>query len=134
MPRKSVLVSENDELKSQVEKLKEENLNLKSRMELLDSEKTWLHKQIETLQEALVAKTSPDAYMEMRAARAAAEETPTTAEEMKEYFKEMELLKEYSIEVEKPTFNTDGDILEQLWEMAGVPDVAGHSIHNNNES
>lgn len=98
--------------------------------ELYEEMITNLNKQVERLQEALVASVAPRAYDQIQMDKA-----DTTEPDPKRAIKEEEdrVLKEYMEAVEGPTFKDADDLVSSLGALIGV-NPGRDSLHSNSES
>jgi hypothetical protein len=89
-----------------------------------------LNKQVERLQEALVASVAPRAYDQIQM-----DKVDTTDPDPKRAIKEEEdrVLKEYMEAVEGPTFKDADDLVSSLGALIGV-NPGRDSLHSNSES
>jgi predicted metal-dependent phosphoesterase TrpH len=103
--------------------------------ELLQEANDKLHKQIDRLQEALVAATAPKAYESMMRDKDEGLALQPTAEQLKkqeEKAEEEAFLKDYVDGMEKPTFADADDMISALSRIVGVA-VAEEPVHANNQ-
>jgi hypothetical protein len=104
------------------------------KVELLQEENDRLHKQIDRLQEALVASTAPRAYESMMRDKEDGLVLQPTAEMLKkraDKAEEEEFLKEYVDKMEQPTFADADDMIAALGKIVGVS-VSEVPVHTNN--
>jgi hypothetical protein len=90
-----------------------------------------LKKQVERLQEALIAKESPIAYAQMRMDQANAED-PVDLEERERIKERNEFARRYAARIEEPFFIDADDMISKLSQVIGVP--TPKSLHGNEES
>ena len=107
---------------------------LEMQVDMLSKENDRLHKQVETLQEAIVSKVAPIAYAEMKADQSALEDNTPTTEEIQTWQEEMAMGRKYIEQIEQPFFSDPDDMIEKLTAMMGGPQAAATSIHDNEES
>lgn len=98
--------------------------------ELYEEQIANLNKQVERLQEALVASVAPRAYDQIQM-----DKVDTTEPDPKRAIKEEEdrVLKEYMEAVEGPTFKDADDLISSLGALIGV-NPGRDSLHSNSES
>jgi len=107
----------------------------KELIENLKSENARLREQVDKLQNALVAATSPRAYADMREEEEDAEEGEMRKNILTKWKSDMNAYSEYIAQIEKPSmFKNVDDMKEKLLELTGAPNPAGQSIHGNDES
>lgn len=111
-----------------------DHARLEAKADLLQDENERLRKQVDYLQQALVSSIAPDAYSDMKAEQAAAEDDAPSQEAWRKYDNEMKLLGEYGASIEQPFFSDPDDMIDKLTQMAGGIQVADKSIHDNEES
>lgn len=90
-----------------------------------------LIKQVERLQEALVAKESPIAYAQMRMDQANAD-NPDDLEERQRMKERNEFARRYAASIEEPFFVDADDMIAKLSGIVGMP--TPKSLHDNEES
>lgn len=98
--------------------------------ELYEEQIVNLNKQVERLQEALVASVAPRAYDQIQMDKAEPSATDPKRAQKEE---EDRVLKEYMEAVEGPTFKDADDLISSLGALIGV-NPGSDSIHGNSES
>lgn len=118
-------------LKVEVEVLRKENETLKSQISDLQTQRQQLMDQNRQLQEALVSKTAPQAYVDQKMTKY--DELPLGARDKMAPDTVNQILTEYIREIEKPAlFDSVEDMMVKLTQPTGGPSKP--SIHNNDES
>ena len=98
--------------------------------ELYEEQIVNLNKQVERLQEALVASVAPRAYDQIQMDKSEPSEPDTKRAQRDE---EDRVLKEYMEAVEGPTFKDADDLVASLSALIGV-NPGKDSLHSNSES
>ena len=98
--------------------------------ELYEEQIANLNKQVDRLQEALVAATAPRAYEQIQMDKVEPN-VPDPRREQKEI--EDRVLKDYLESVEGPTFKDADDLVASLGAMIGI-NPGTDSLHSNSES
>lgn len=104
--------------------------------EMLQAENERLQKQIESLQEALVAASAPKAYASMQEAKNISPDpilTPQEIERRKKEIAEAEFWNKHIEYTEKPLFDNADELVNSLGRMIGYEDaVAGQEVQPGN--
>jgi hypothetical protein len=128
--KKELLIAENAVQKREIELLREQIGELKQdRLELKG--------QLQSTQEALIAKESPEAYRDQKyEADLAAAEEPTEAEQEASRLqrKRAEIAGRYLVEMESDLFKSPDDMIQILTRGTGAPLSETASLHGNDES
>ena len=104
-----------------------------AKCELLEKEVERMHAQVDKLQEALVAATSPKAYDQMQYDKE--NSSVNIAEESKKFARSKEeerIISKYLEDIEKPTFTDADDLIASLGRVIGV-NVGSEPLSSNNE-
>lgn len=110
-------------------------VQLQQQLDKAEEEVEFLRGQVLKLQEALVAKESPDAYAMLKADEAALrEEEALTPEDREKREQEAEMTKAWVTNLEKPLFASADDMVTALAQNIGMPFGDEESIHGNEES
>jgi cell division protein FtsB len=100
--------------------------------EYLKAEVDRLQAQIERLQDALIAKESPEAYRDMLMTKLDDEASTASTANMDRLREESEVIQQIAAGMEKPVFNDAEDMVSKLSQIVGV-NMPG-SVHDNEES
>lgn len=115
------------ELEKQVA-VKDELLNQKT------AEVEHLRKQVDRLQDAVLAVQHPEAYRELKDDEYLSTHSEGYLEASDEAKKKQEYFNRYLEEVENPTFSTVDDMLDSLKFLSGSSNLKSKSLHDNDES
>lgn len=106
-----------------------------AKVEMLENENAYLRRQVDSLQEALMSKLAPLAYMELKAAQTdEGSGEPPSNEAIEQYKRDMKALNRYAEDIEKPFFADADDMIDKLTQATGGPKIGKKSIHGNSES
>jgi uncharacterized coiled-coil protein SlyX len=132
----SIFSGNKTELLEKILELEKQNAVKDQLLENKVEEVAHLRKQVDKLQDSLLAVQHPDAYRELKNDEILLQEPPEPTEEEMEYRnrkgEEAKILKEYLDSSEGPLFKDADEMMDSLVRIVGVPEPG--SIHDNDES